>query len=148
MEPVEFAKRLLAQGIELVVQRGKRLHVWPPKAYPYLTDADREYIREHRAELKALVAARVLPEATVVWEPPASFVTKQAGEQPDLVGAPLLSSPDPPCPYCLQSPCVGEEHRHYWVLHWNDPREIERRAIKAAIIYRDTLRARIHFGIY
>ena len=49
--------------------RGNRLHIWPSRAYRGLSDADRDYIKSHRDELRALVRAG-LPETTVVWQPP------------------------------------------------------------------------------
>ncbi|MEO8680155.1 MAG: hypothetical protein ABI665_13975, partial [Vicinamibacterales bacterium] len=127
---VEFATGLLARGIEFVLRQNGRLHVWPAKAYPYLTDAERDFIREHRAELKALATSKALPETTVVWYPPTDAVTDPAPAAPSPpvapAPAPLPAPVAPPCVYCGQSPCIGPDHHAYSVLHANDPREIKR----------------------
>lgn len=67
MTAADFTSLLLARGIELIVRNG-RLHVWPGKAHKYgLSEAERAYIKAHRAQLKAL--AGTFPEATVAWTP-------------------------------------------------------------------------------
>ena len=116
-----FAEGLLARGIELV-QRGDRLHVWPGKAYRSLTDAERAFIREHRAELKELAASHALPEAVVVW--------RHNGPPTPTADAPV-PAPPPDCPFC-QRPCVGPEHPAFRVLHWLDPQEQARRTLAAS----------------
>jgi len=113
MTPFAFASALLALGIELILRNG-RLHVWPARAYKHLSDAERDFIHAHRAELKALAAAKALPETTVVWQPP----TEAAIEPP---------TPEPPCPYCGRVPCIGPTHHAYDVLHYDDPEHVERR---------------------
>jgi hypothetical protein len=121
----EFIDALLAQGIELVCHRnGGRLSIWPGRAYRYLTDAEREYIRANRAELKALVLAEPR-ETTVVWQPGAGLPREVAAnacgqkQQPTVVLA-------PDCPYCRRS-CVGESHWAFPILHLTDPKEVMRR---------------------
>ena len=56
--------------------RGRRLHVWPAKAWDHLTEAEHEYIDTHREELKELTRAKALPETTVVWSPPSVNSTR------------------------------------------------------------------------
>lgn len=115
MTPLEFVhERLLARGAELVL-KGNRLTTWPKHAWTQLlTDADRIYIREHRVELKDLVLGG-LPQTTVVWPPPAP------------PAPPPGSPPRAVCPYCYRSPCIGESHWAFSLLHENDPAEAERR---------------------
>ena len=117
-DPLTFARGLLGRGIELIL-RGNRLNVWPAKAYPHLTDGEREFIREHREELKELTAARVLPETTVVWSAPSTTAP--------------LTPPSPTCPHCGRV-CVGESHWAYRTLHALDASEIERRRADATAV--------------
>src|SRR5262249_23723106 len=100
-DPLVFAQDLLARGIELLV-RNNRLHVWPAKAHRYLTAEERAFLKTHRAALKELATAKVLPEATVVWTPP--------GEQRDTLpvsmsapsAPPSITTPSVPRPWYLE----------------------------------------------
>jgi hypothetical protein len=119
MDATEFAAALRAKGIELIV-RGNRLSVWPKGAWTGgLDDANRNYIRDHRAELKALVLAG-LPETTVVWQP-ANAVADAA---PQRSNTPV--EPSPPCQGCDRSPCVGPDHWAFDTLHPNDVVVVQR----------------------
>jgi len=120
-----FASRLLAQGIELVL-RGNRLWVWPAKAHQHLTDEDKEFMREHRDDLKALAASKVLPEATVVWAPPSTVEAASPTPQP--------AAEVPHCPYCGARRCVGMESPWYRLLHWDAPEEVARRDRDASAV--------------
>lgn len=124
-DALTFATGLLARGIELVL-RNNRLWLWPAKAYKHLTTTERDFIREHRVDLKALAAAKLLPETTVVWQPP-NAVTDAHESAPSLGAS---------CVYCGR-PCVGADHDAYRTLHHNDPAEIARRDAEAtATMYR------------
>jgi hypothetical protein len=115
MSELDFATGLLARGIEIVL-RGNRLWVWPPKAHGYLTDAEREYIHEHRNELKELARSHALPETTVVWQPPTEVTHATTTQEPTTA----------PCSYCGGA-CVGPTSPHYRALHWTDPTEVAKR---------------------
>ena len=122
MSAIAFASALLDRGIELILRNNGRLHVWPARAYKYLSDAERDFIRVHRAELKALAAAKALPETTVVWQPPT--------EAPDPAPTPEL------CQYCHQPiercAAIKATRPDAWcALHHNDPAEVERRRERA-----------------
>jgi hypothetical protein len=121
MTPAEFAADLYARGMELIVRGRSRLWLWPKDAYPFLTDVERAFMREHRAELKALVRAG-LPETTVVWAPPSDVPAERTGNPRD-VGVPI-------CFFCGRR-CVGRDHQAYRILHFRDPAEVARRDAEA-----------------
>lgn len=128
-DPLTFACDLLSRGIELVLRGNRRrLHVWPARAFRFLTDDERAFIKEHRDELKALAEAKVLPETTVTWHPPGEAPTT-AEPPPD---AALIV---PICSYC-ERPCVGADHAAYRLLHFHDPAEIGRRDREATALMR------------
>jgi hypothetical protein len=117
VDALTFATELLGRGIEFVVRKSGRLGVWPNTAWKIgLTDAERDFIRTHRAELIAIAAAKTLPEATVQWQPP----------QP---GTPTVPPP-PACPFCGRK-CVGPGNALFKVLHWSSEEERERRRAEA-----------------
>jgi hypothetical protein len=114
-DALTFAQALLDRGMELLIRKN-RLYVWPGKAYKRgLSAAERDYIREHRAELKELAASGALPETTVVWQPPTT---------------PAPPPCAPRCAYCGR-PCVGPYHWAYRLLHHTDPTEVARRDAEA-----------------
>ena len=117
-----FARAFLDRGVEFTVSLNGRLQLWPPKAYSYLTNEERAFIREHRAELRALAASKALPETTVTWNPNGVIAPVSAP------AAEITRPSAPPCPYCGASPCVGPEHEAYPALHFLDPVEAKRRA--------------------
>jgi hypothetical protein len=112
-----FVEALCTQGIELALTKANHLKVWPAKARPYLTHTEREYLRDHKAELKALVRAG-LPETTVKWKPPT-----EVANAPTSQPAPT----QPVCPYCGQTEC-DPQHPYYAVIHGRAKSEVEKRA--------------------
>jgi len=127
-DDVAFVEQLRARGIDVGVRKSGRPFVWPVAAWADgLTDAERQFFREHHAALAAMVRAKVLRDFDVWWQPPTEPVTA-APTAPE-------PEPEPVCRYC-GGPCVGPEHHAYRTLHWHDPYEVARREAEATATFR------------
>ena len=115
-----FAMALRDRGIEFLLRGSGRLYIWPKQAPKYLTADERQFISEHRDELKELAASHAIPESTVVWSPPTSAASASAS--------------DAGCSYCGGRPCVGPDHPSYPTLHAADPEQIARQTRESTAV--------------
>ena len=114
-DALTFATDLLTRGIEFTL-RGNRLWLWPGVAHKHLSDAEREFIRAHRAELKELVRQRALPEATVVWRAPKGDAADSGNAETGAVVT------DPAAARAARDAALKEQDLDTWlVIHANEP---------------------------
>ena len=127
-----FANRIArSHGIELNFCRGgrsTRLWIWPKESYEELPHADREYIRTHKAELKELLRSGRAPRLD------------------DIAAAAAAAALV--CPYCHQTPCIGESHSAFDVLHYNDPRVATSRVRAADKAATAEMMSQVGKGVY
>jgi hypothetical protein len=136
---VAFFVAFLERGLEFCV-RGNRLRLWPWKSWPWLTDAERAFIVEHREELKSIAKSKRFGETQVVWSPPTGTAElTETGSRVIAPGqevrVPGINAADPgagssACPYCMRK-CVGRQNHWYHVFHWSDPEQIAKRQAEA-----------------
>ncbi len=128
-----WARALLPRGIEVALRRSGRLYIWPVQAWAHgLTEAERDFYNEYRAELRHITSRHELPETTVTWSAVKPMSGDSLIQDPGRqVRVPNLAAPTPSaptttdCPYC-GGPCL-KGHRLFGVLHWTDPAEVARR---------------------
>jgi hypothetical protein len=106
----EWLAGLARRGIATRVVNGRIRH-FPSSAYKQMTDDEVLFLRHSREAIKLELLDAAGPSVQASADP--------AGEAlvPTTAPAPKPSR----CPWCNRSPCIGEEHEYFRLLHPNAP---------------------------
>jgi hypothetical protein len=98
---------LAARGVTVTLVKN-RIRMQPETAYKALTADELLVLRDHRPAIRdALRGGASLGSA-------ATLMNIRGGDPPNV--------PTPKaCPYCYRSPCIGEAHASFAVLHPDEP---------------------------
>ena len=78
----------------------------PPGSYGAMSDEEHRTLRHHRAEIVNIVREHY------------GGLARATTSEPGTAGTPPpVAEPPPPCPHCYQSPCIGEQHELFALLH-------------------------------
>jgi hypothetical protein len=126
MTPREFVAALRARGVTLTL-KGNRLHLYPWDSYRRLSPDELMTLKEHRAEIKAVVR-----DAPTAHEDDAS----------NTIGTrPVQEAGSESAPPIDLDARLKEHNPDAWrAIHANDPEEIKRRTREATAVMLKTMR--------
>jgi hypothetical protein len=131
-----FVTTLAKRGVVLRVINNRLRH-FPPSSYSQMSDSEHAILRKHRPEIIECLKSGQHHAPTLSEQQTA----------PPIPEKPAPAEPPPGCKYCCNRPCLGETHPAFSTLHYNDPREAERRQQLERTRYESTIRGWNAVGI-
>lgn len=104
---MSWLQALASRGVTVTL-RNNRLWLHPASAHRALSDDEVLVLRHHRHAIKDAIKAGI--SLDVKWNPPAIVRAAPIVEKPP-------PAPEPPCPGCGRSPCIGDDHPAFFALH-------------------------------
>jgi hypothetical protein len=98
----------------------------PKQAFGLMSAEERQTLKQHKAAIIALV---------------------QEGRYAPTTPQPETKAPSAPCKFCYRSPCIGEQHELFDLLHPLSERQVYERNMAHTKKFLEEIQLRLRYGL-